>query len=130
MDGLVAETVAALNTAIAAAKAVNNDQESTLAQLTEAKTKLQSALDNLKTDKTALAKAIADADKEPVYIKNDSAVKTALQHAKNVYAAANPTPAEVNTAVNNNLSLNYFDIQIKMTSIFKCQYSEIYLIFF
>ena len=100
-DGLAAETVAALNTAIAAAKAVNNDQESTVAQLTEAKTKLQSALDNLKTDKTALAKAIADADKEPVYIKNDSAVKTALQHAKNVYAAANPTPAEVNTAVNN-----------------------------
>ena len=62
---------------------------------------MQSALDNLKTDKTALAKAIADADKEPVYIKNDSAVKTALQRAKNVYAAANPTPAEVNTAVNN-----------------------------
>ena len=32
-DGLAAETVAALNTAIAAAKAVNNDQKSTVAQL-------------------------------------------------------------------------------------------------
>ena len=100
-EGFSNDTVNALKGEIAAAEAANKNQDSTAAQLVAAKTRLQAALDALRADKTALNQAIINAEKEPSYIKDDSTVKTALQHAKNVQSAANPTPDGVNAAVNN-----------------------------
>ena len=100
-EGFSNDTVNALKGEIAAAEAANKNQDSTAAQLVAAKTKLQAALDALRADKTALNQAIINAEKEPSYIKDDSAVKTALQKAKDIQTATNPTPGEVNTAANN-----------------------------
>lgn len=100
-EGFSNDTVNALKGEIAAAEAANKNQDSTAAQLVATKTKLQAALDALRADKTALNQAIINAEKEPSYIKDDSAVKTALQKAKDIQTATNPTPGEVNTAANN-----------------------------
>ena len=43
-------------------------------------------------------KAIHDAESEPIYIKDQGSVKQALQEAKVVNAASNPTPSVVRTA--------------------------------
>lgn len=100
-DGMSTDTVNALKSAIADAKQKAADANVSVAELQSAQTNLQKAIDALRVDKTALNQAITNAEKEPSYIKDDSAVKAALQKAKDVQTAANPTPGEVNAAVNN-----------------------------
>ena len=97
-DGMTAASANALRAGITAAESVIADHSASLGQLTAAKSALQAALDGLRADKTSLQKAIHDAESEPSYIKDQGGVKQALQEAKAVNAASNPTPAAVRAA--------------------------------
>lgn len=97
-DGMTAASANALRAGITAAESVIADHGASLGQLTAAKDALQAALDGLRADKTSLQKAIHDVESEPSYIKDQGGVKQALQEAKAVNAASNPTPAAVRAA--------------------------------
>ena len=100
-DGMTAASTGALQNEISSARQVNNNQNATLAELISAKDKLQEKLDALRADKTNLDKATGAANSEPDYIKNRSTVKQALNAAKSIQNATNPTPAEIKTATDN-----------------------------
>ncbi len=107
------ETWAKLQEALTAAKAVAAKEDATQAEINEAYKNLDSAIKALvvsgddgqeKADKTALkakideAKALKQTDYKP---ETWTAFKTALDAAEAVYANANATQTEVNTALTN-----------------------------
>lgn len=99
LDGMIDASTAALRSKLSDAELIVANQNASVGQLVQATVQLQGALDGVQTDKSALQKAMSDAEKELPYIKNDSTVQQALQSARTIHSKANPSPSEVRTAV-------------------------------
>ena len=96
-SGMTSATTQALQTQITASQQVFG-ADSSVAELQDSRDKLQTAINNLRADKTALQAAITAAENEPTYIRNDTEVAATLQHARSVQSNTNPSVDNVRTA--------------------------------
>ena len=96
-SGMTSATTQALQAQITASQQVLG-ADSSVAELQDSRDKLQTAINNLRADKTALQAAITAAENEPAYIKNDTEVAATLQHARSVQSNTNPSVDNVRTA--------------------------------
>ena len=96
-SGMTSATTQALQAQITASQQVLG-ADSSVAELQDSRDKLQTAINNLRADKTALQAAITAAENEPTYIRNDTEVAATLQHARSVQSNTNPSVDNVRTA--------------------------------
>lgn len=95
--GMTSATRQALQAQITASQQVLAGDAS-VTELQDSHDKLQTAINNLRADKTALQTAIAAAEAEPDYIKNGPEVTAALQQARTIQSNENPSVADVKAA--------------------------------
>ncbi len=93
--GYTAESIAEVRAKRQAAQTVIANNGATQAQIDQALSDLNTALDALRADKQPLLDAIALEATQPDYIKNNPAVVAALAEANTVNSQANPTVADV-----------------------------------
>lgn len=98
-DGASPATVAQLQNAIQSADAVKANTNASQEMIETALSALQTAIDGLRTDKTALQTLINSMPSEPDYVKNDPEVVAKKAEADRIMALENPTKAQVAQAV-------------------------------
>ncbi|MDO4773575.1 MAG: hypothetical protein Q4A37_00385 [Candidatus Saccharibacteria bacterium] len=98
LEGYTEDSVQAVKDKKAAAEAIIAKNDATQAQIDQALTELNDAVQALRADKDALTQAIELHNGTDEHIKADPAVAAALTEAQRVNGLPNPTPAEIKQA--------------------------------
>ncbi|MDO4902082.1 MAG: hypothetical protein Q4A21_00820 [bacterium] len=97
VDGMTQESSDKLKQAISSAENIVGSA-SDIRTIEESKNSIESAVNNLRADKTQLKEAIRNAINQPGYVKSE--IDSALNDAKSVEQSTNPSVSEVSVAKN------------------------------
>lgn len=97
VDGMTQESSGNLKQAISSAENIVGSV-SDIRTIEESKNSIESAVNNLRADKTQLKEAIRNAENQPEYVKSE--IDSDLNNAKSVEQSTNPSVSEVSVAKN------------------------------